>query len=128
MNNQTKVHIKSENNESKTIEVVPDKHEENQILKDNNIPNENNHIEMTPNHVEIPMTPDVEVGKNKNPKKEIVKKIEGTVSPYKNQVREKKQAREIEFKWKNLVISAKPDNGCCTKYDPEVHKEKVKDS
>ncbi len=126
MNNQTKVHIKSENNDIKNIELVPDKHDENQILKDNYNANENNQIDMSPNHVEIPMTPGVEVGKNKNPKKDIVKKIEGTVSPYKKQVREKTKPRELEFKWKNLVITAKAEKGCCTKYDPEVHKDKVK--
>ena len=122
--NQNQVNSKSENNEMKSVELVQNKPEENQILKDNYNPNEINQTNVNHNHVEIPIQPEVEVGKNN--KNQKVKIFEGTVSPYKNQIREKKKPRELEFKWKDLVISAKVDKNCCTKYDPEKDQEKVK--
>ena len=114
--------IKGDQSQIQSQELAEEDKEVNQIRKEN----------------QTPETPG-ESGKDKdqvafivkdnlieNPYKKPSKIRSGTASPFKDQTRPKSNLPlELEFKWKEILVTAKADKGCCTKYDPNVHKDKV---
>ena len=122
---EQKIDIKGDTHQIQSQEMAEEDMEVNQILKENQAPaiENNRQPDINLNQVAIPVNEDSAA---KNGTKSPNRNKQGTESPYKNQKREKSdKAVELEFKWKDIRITAKPEKGKCEKYDPEKHSDKV---
>ena len=113
---QSQIHSREFDNED--FEVM-------QSLKENFNPQPEQQKGIDEYDVILPVQPNLYLVENTN-KPINGKPMSGTVSPYKGQKKEKSRLPiELEFTWKNITVTAKPNVGCLEKYNPEIHKPKV---
>jgi hypothetical protein len=120
-----KITVKGDTSQIQSLELAQEDLEVNQILKENCSPPGEPGQQGEPNNGQVVIPVNV-IKNTDNLQVKKGKARNGTESPYKDQKKlHSNSPVELEFKWKGLIIKTIPDIGCCTKVDPEVHKEKV---